>query len=141
MVYLLLYVDDIIVTGNSLPFIDHLVSRLATIFDLKDLGPFAYFLGLQIEYTSQGFFVHQSKYALDLLTKFNMLDCKPCVTPCSPTVHVSSQTSSLLPDPIVFRSMVGGLQYLTFTRPNLAFSVQQACQFMSKPTQHHLVVA
>ena len=74
----------------SVPFIDHLVSRLAAVFDVKDLGPFAYFLGLQIEYTSSGLFVHQSKYALDLLTKFNMLDCKPCLTPCSPTTHVSS---------------------------------------------------
>ena len=141
VVYLLLYVDNIIVTGNSLPFIDHLVSRLVTVFDLKDLGPLAYFLGLQIEYTSQGLFVHQSKYALDLLTKFNMLDCKPCVTPCSPIVHVNNQISTLLPDPIVFRSMVGGLQYLTFTRPNLAYSVQQVCQFMSHPTHHHLVAA
>ena len=93
VVYLLFYVDDIIITGNSVPFIDHLVSRLAVVFDLKDLGPLAYFLGLQIEYTSSGLFVHQSKYALDLLTKFNMLDCKPCLTPCSPTARVSSQTS------------------------------------------------
>ena len=123
LVYLLLYVDDIIVTGNSLHFIDHLVSRLATIFDLKDLGPLTYFLGLQIESTSQGLFVHQSKYALDLLTKFNMLDYKPSVTPCFPTVHVNSQSSPLLHDPTVFRSMVGGLQYLIFTRPDLAFSV------------------
>ena len=123
VVYLLLYVDDIIITGNSPSFIDHLVSRLAKVFDLKDLGPLTYFLGLQIESTSQGFFVHQSKYALDLLTKLKMLDCKPCVTPCSPTVHVNSQSSPLLHDPTVFRSMVGGLQYLTFTRLDLAFSV------------------
>ena len=109
VVYLLLYVDDIIITGNSVPFIDHLVSRLAAVFDLKDLGPLTYFLGLQIEYTSLDLFIHQSKYALDLLTKFNMLDCKPCLTPCSPTAHVSSQTSPLLLDPTVFRSMVGGL--------------------------------
>ena len=113
VVYLLLYVDDIIITGNRLSFVDHLVSRLATIFDLKDLGPLAYFLGLQIKYTSRGLFVHHSKYALDLLTKFNMLDCKPCLSPCYPTVHVNSQNSSLLPDPTIFRSMVGALQYLT----------------------------
>ena len=90
VVYLLLYVDDIIITGNSVPFIDHLVSRLVAVFDLKDLGPLAYFLGLQIEYTFSGLFVHQSKYALDLLTKFNMLDCEPCLTSCSPTAYVSS---------------------------------------------------
>ena len=111
VVYLLLYVDDIIITSNILPFIDHLVSRLAVIFYLKDLGSLTYFLGLQIEYTSQGLFLHQSKYALDFLTKFNMLDYKPCITPCSPTVHVNSQNGSLLLDPTIFRSMVGAMQY------------------------------
>ena len=90
VVYLLLYVDDIIITSNILPFIDLLVSRLAVIFYLKDLGSLTYFLGLQIEYTSQGLFLHQSKYALDFLTKFNMFDYNPCITPCSPTVHVNS---------------------------------------------------
>ena len=69
MVYLLLYVDDIIITRNNPPFIDHLISRLSVAFDLKDLGPLTFFLGLLIEYTSQGLFVHQSKYTLDLLTK------------------------------------------------------------------------
>lgn len=141
MVYLLLYVDDIIIAGNSLPFIDHLVFKLNATFDLKDLGLLAYFLGLQIEYTSQGLFVHQSKYALDLLTKFNMLDCKPCLIACSPTIHVNSQNNSLLPDPTAYKSMVGALQYLTFTRHNLAYSVQKICQFMSHPTQHHLMAA
>lgn len=140
MLYLLLYVDDIIITGNSLPFIDHLVFRLIATFDLEDLGPLAYFLGLQIEYTSQGLFVRQSKYALDLLTKFNMLDCKPCLTACCPTIHVNSQNNSLLPDPTAYKSMVGALQYLTFTRHNLAYSIQQICQFISHPNQHHLVV-
>ena len=52
VVYLLLYIDDIIITGNSTSFIDHIVSRLGAAFDLKDLGPLKYFLGLQIEYTS-----------------------------------------------------------------------------------------
>ena len=134
MVYLLLYVDDIIITGNSTSFIAYIVSRLGAAFDLKGLGPLKYFLSLQIEYTSQGLFVHQSKYTSDLLTKFNMVDCKPCLIPCSPTVHVSSQVSPLLLDPIVYRSMVRALQYLTFTRPDLSYSVQQVCQFMSQPT-------
>ena len=96
---------------------------LVLLFFWKDLGPLTYFLGLQVEYTSQGLFVHQSKYALDLLTKFNMLDYKPYLTPCSPTMHVSSQASPLLPDPTAYRSMIGSLQYLTFTRSDLSYSV------------------
>ena len=83
--------------------------------------------------------MHQSKYAMDLLTKFNMLGCKPCLTPCSPIVHVNSHISHFLSDPTTYMSIVGALQYLTFTMPDLFYSVQQACQFMSKHTQHHLM--
>ena len=124
VVYLLLYVDDIIVTRNDPSFIDQLITRLSVVSDLKDLGPLRFFLGLQIEYTPQGLFAHQSKYATNLLTKFNMMDCKPCLTPCSPTMHVNSQTSFVLVDPTSYSSMVVALQYLTFTRPNLSYSVQ-----------------
>ena len=70
-----------------------------------------------------------------------MLDCKPCLTPCSPIVHVSSQVSPLLPDPTIYRSMIRALQYLTYTGPDLSYLVQQVCQFMSQPIQHHLMAA
>ena len=81
-----------------------------------------------------GLFVHQSKYTLDLLNKFHMADCKPCNTPCATNAH-------LWPNPTHYRSLVGALQYLTFTRSNLSFAVQQACQFMSFPTDNHLQAA
>ena len=81
-----------------------------------------------------GLFVHQSKYTLDLLNKFHMADCKPCNTPCATNAH-------LWPNPTHYRSLVGALQYLTFTRSNLSFAVQQACQFMSFPTGNHLQAA
>ena len=55
-------------------------------------------------------------------------------------MHVYSQTSSVLINPTSYKSMVGALQYLTFTRPDLSYSVQQACQFMSQRTQHHLIL-
>ena len=79
--FLLLYVDDIIITGNTSSFVSSLIKLLGVDFDLKDLGLLHYFLGLQIDYTSSGLFVHQTKYASDLLSKFSMNDCKPCKTP------------------------------------------------------------
>ena len=136
--FLMLYVDDIIVTGNHPSFISSLIHSLSQEFDLKDLGRLHYFLGLQINYTSAGLFVHQSKYAFDLFHKFSMSECKPCKTPCFPNTHLVPHDSPLLPDPTLYRSMVGALQYLIFIRPNLSFAVQQACRFMANPTSNHL---
>ena len=132
--------DDIIITGNHGAFVAEIIRQLGVAFALKDIGPLSYFLGLQIEYIGGGVFVHQSKYAKDLLSKFHMLDCKPCSTPCA-FAHSHASDSPLLLDPTAYRSLVGALQYLTFTRPDLSYAVQQACQFMSKPCQHHLVAA
>ena len=97
--FLLLYVDDIIVTGNHPSFTAFLLHQLSSEFDLKDLGKLHYFLGLQIEYTSSGLFVHQSKYTLDLLNKFHMADCKPCNTPCAANAHLWPDDSPLLSNP------------------------------------------
>ena len=108
LVYLLLYVDDIIIKWNNVQFI----SQLGHSFDLKDLGKLTSFLGLQIDYKDNGLFVHQSRYALDLLAKFKMLDCKPCLTPSSPGAY-HSQDSTPLSDPTSYRSLVGALRYLT----------------------------
>jgi hypothetical protein len=80
VLYLLLYVDDIILTGNSSSTVISLITQLAHTFELKDLGPLRFFLGLQIDYTRAGLFVHQKKYVSDLLLKFNMTNCKPAST-------------------------------------------------------------
>ena len=136
--FLLLYVDDIILTGSDKAFIASIIQLLCSAFDLKDLGLLHYFLGLQIEYTTSGLFVHQTKSAIDLLNKFAMVNCKPCKTPCSPNQHLLPNDSSSLSDPSSYRSLVSALQYLTFTRPNLSFAVQQACQYMCSPTLNHL---
>uniref|UniRef100_A0A2N9HPA0 Integrase catalytic domain-containing protein n=1 Tax=Fagus sylvatica TaxID=28930 RepID=A0A2N9HPA0_FAGSY len=138
---LLLYVDDIIVTGNQPTAIQSLITKLAQEFDIKDLGQLKFFLGLQIDYRSSGFFVHQHKYATDLLAKFNMSTCKPCSTPFVSLSRIRKDDGIPLSDPTPFRSMVGGLQYLTFTRPDLSYAVNHICQFMHQPTDHHLVAA
>ena len=141
VVYLLLYVDDIIVTGNQPTAVQSLITKLAQEFDIKDLGQLKFFLGLQIDYRSSGFFVHQHKYATDLLAKFNMSTCKPCSTPFVSLSRIRKDDGIPLSDPTPFRSMVGGLQYLTFTRPDLSYAVNHICQFMHQPTDHHLVAA
>ena len=105
---LLLYVDDIIVTGNNASAVNALLHQLGSEFDIKDLGPLKFFLGLQIEYRSTGFFVHQRKYATDLLAKFNMSTCKPCSTPFISLSRLCLDDGTPLADPTPFWSMVGG---------------------------------
>ena len=107
-------------------------------FELKDLGPLSYFLGIQISHTQHGISLTQSKYAFDVLHRFNMENSKAVKTPCCSSSRLVPHSGVPLSDPTVYRSMVGALQYLTFTRPDLAFSVHQLCQFISKPTSVHL---
>ena len=123
IIYLLVYVDDIIITGNSSSQVSHLVTALSQAFELKDLGALSYFLGIQIMPSRFRLTLCQSKYASDVLHKFNMENSKPTKTPCCPNVRLTPFDGSVLPDPSEYRSMVGALQYLTFTRPDLAFSV------------------
>jgi hypothetical protein len=127
VLFLLLYVDNIIVIGNSSTAIQALLHQLSTEFDIKDLGPLKFFLGLQIDYNASGFLVHQQKYASDLLAKFNMATYKPCSTPFVSLSRLRKDDGLPLSDPTPFRSMVGELQYLTFTRPNLCFAVNHIC--------------
>uniref|UniRef100_A0A2N9HA75 Reverse transcriptase Ty1/copia-type domain-containing protein n=1 Tax=Fagus sylvatica TaxID=28930 RepID=A0A2N9HA75_FAGSY len=126
-VYLLLYVDDIIITGNSSSAVSDIISQLSTAFELKDLGPLRYFLGLQIDYKKGGFFVHQRKYLTDLLHKFTMTNCKAASTPIATTPLLTSTSTELLSDPTPYRSLVGALQYATFTRPDITFAVNRVC--------------
>ncbi len=140
-VYLLLYVDDIIITGNDSSTISRIISELSATFELKDLGPLRYFLGLQIEYKKVGFFIHQSKYILDLLTKQHMSDCKLAPTPMVTSPLVSDSGDFDLFYPTTYRSLVGALHYVMFTSLDITYAVNRVCQFMHKPTIAHLVAA
>uniref|UniRef100_A0A2N9ISB5 Integrase catalytic domain-containing protein n=1 Tax=Fagus sylvatica TaxID=28930 RepID=A0A2N9ISB5_FAGSY len=139
--YLLLYVNDIVLTSNTPAYLDQLVTQLSTVFDLKDLGSLHYFLGLQVTRSPTGLYLNQAKYAHDLLKKHNMLDSKPASSPSCPNTRLSLHEGDPLIDPHGYRSLVGALHYLTFTRPDISFSVHQVCQYMSTPTSTHLAAA
>ncbi|KAM1079132.1 hypothetical protein ACFX2B_013731 [Malus domestica] len=137
IVILLLYVDDIIITGSATIVIQQVIDALTSEFNIKDLGPLHYFLGIQISKTAKGLFLSQQKYVQDLLVKTEMLDSKPCDTPCLPSNRLLKDDGDPYPNPTLYRSVVGALQYLTFTRPDIAFSVHQVCQFMQHPMVSH----
>nr|XP_023913328.1 uncharacterized protein LOC112024911 [Quercus suber] len=133
--------DDIIITGNDLAQISHLVATLSHSSELKDLGALSYFLRIQIVPTKFGLTLCQSKYASDILHKFYMENAKPSKTPSYSSNRLTPFHGTYLSYPSEYRSMVGALQYLTFTRPDLAFSVHQLCQFMQHHTTTHLEAA
>ncbi|CAL9001424.1 unnamed protein product [Prunus brigantina] len=138
VVILLLYVDDIILTGSNEKMVQLVIDELSSVFEIKDLGKLKFFLGLQVSYASNSdIFVNQSKYAKELLHKAGMHSCRSCSTPCKPHTQVLKEYGEVLTDPTLFRSIVGALQYLTFTRPDLTYSINSVCQYMNQPTDLH----
>jgi hypothetical protein len=90
---------------------------------MKDLGPVHFFLGIQVQRTADGFFLSQEQYADDVLHRAGMTDCKPASTPVDTKAKLSSSAGQPVTDPTFYRSIVGALQYLTLTRPDLAYAV------------------
>jgi hypothetical protein len=134
---LLVYVDDIILTGNNPSFISHLIRQLHEKFALKDLGQLHYFLGIEIKYFCGGITISQTKYAHDLLKRANMLDASKINTPISPKPNQLPDDNKLV-DATEYRRLCGSLQYLTFTRPDLTHAVNLVCQHFQNPTQKDL---
>ncbi|CAJ2668892.1 unnamed protein product [Trifolium pratense] len=138
IVYLLVYVDDIIITGSSSQLVTSLVHKLNSVFSLKQLGLLDYFLGIEVKHLPNStLLLTQSKYIRDLLTKTNMLESNPISTPMMSTCKLSKVGSDKFHDPSLYRSVVGSLQYATITRPEIAYAVNKVCQFMSNPLDSH----
>ncbi|GJS23572.1 ribonuclease H-like domain-containing protein [Tanacetum coccineum] len=135
--YLLLYVDDIILTASSTRLLQRIISSLHNEFSMTDLGPLNYFLGISATRTPTGMFLSQSKYATEILKRANMLKCNPCKTPVD-TEKKLGPDGPPVTNPTVYRSLAGALQYLTFTRPDLSYDVQQLCLYMHDPREPHL---
>lgn len=140
-IYFLLYVDDIVITGSDNKLIQELIQALGRNFDIKDLGPLHYFLGLQVTSLFDGLHISQLKYAHDILLKHDMLHSKAVSTPMSAKMILTSADGDILPNATVFREIVGSLQYLTITRPDIAYAVNSISQYMSQPRTSHLLAA
>lgn len=137
--YLLVYVDDIILISSSVTVADRLLSALSGHFAVKDLGALHYFLGLEVSWSPAGLTLTQYKYSLDLLRRAGMLQCKHATTPMSATDWLSALDGALLPldDATEYRNIVGGLQYLTITRPDISYAVNRVCQYLHAPRTSH----
>lgn len=135
--YFLVYVDDLILTGNTPEFLHKVASTLADTFSLKDLGSLSYFLGVEVLRSQSTCTLSQRKYVTDILAKFNMLDCKPVQTPLSTSVSLTLEDGTPPADASLYRTAMGSLQYLLFTRLDIAFAVNKLSQFMHAPSETH----
>jgi histone deacetylase 1/2 len=139
-VYLLVYVDDIILVSSTPLATDRLVQQLGSSFALKDLGHLYYFLGIEVQTQQQGgLLLSQCKYASDLQHRAGLVDSTPMTTPMSATetVSVTNGTPLSSEESTRYRSIVGGLQYLTMIRPDFSYAVNKVCQYLHSPQCTH----
>ncbi|PRQ16867.1 putative RNA-directed DNA polymerase [Rosa chinensis] len=133
----LIYVDDLIVTGDNFEEIQSLKQSLRNKFAIKDLGILKYFLGIEMATSHKGLFLNQRKYILDLLQDADMEDCKPARTPLDSKLQLNVLSEPFL-DLTSYQRLVGKLIYLTITRPDISYAVSIVSQFMHAPTLAHL---
>ncbi|GJZ09208.1 ribonuclease H-like domain-containing protein [Tanacetum coccineum] len=134
--YLLLYVDDIVLTASSEILLQQIIRSLHQEFAMTDLGPLNYFLGISVTRDSSGLFLSQKKYAVEILDRAHMVNCNPSRTPIDTESKLGSDGDPVS-DPTLYRSLAGSLQYLTFTRPDISYAVQQVCLYMHDPREPH----
>uniref|UniRef100_A0A3Q7HPE8 Reverse transcriptase Ty1/copia-type domain-containing protein n=1 Tax=Solanum lycopersicum TaxID=4081 RepID=A0A3Q7HPE8_SOLLC len=147
----LIYVDDLLLTGNDQAMIQQTKERLQQAFKIKDLGELRYFLGLEFARNNAGILIHQRKYALELISDMGLAGAKPVSTPMElnqklTTVEFDASISSRCPDetlkdPTGYQRLIGRLLYLTTTRPDISFVVQCLSQFMHSPKTSHMEAA
>jgi hypothetical protein len=118
-IYLLLYIDDIMLTASTADLLHRMIVALQREFKMKDLGPLHHFLGITAECRPQDLFVHQRKYAIDILERAGMSDCKPCSMHVNTQAKLSKDDGPPVADMTSYRSLIGALQYLTFSKPNI----------------------
>ncbi|CAL1392356.1 unnamed protein product [Linum trigynum] len=137
----LIYVDDVVLTGNNEQFISLVKQRLDNDFSIKDLGPLKFFLGIEVARSPNGIVLSQRKYAIDILEDSGLANGRPSAFPMEQHHQLGMANTPSSADPGQYRRLIGRLLYLTVTRPDLQYSVNFLCQFVADPKQEHFTAA
>ncbi|PKU66070.1 Retrovirus-related Pol polyprotein from transposon TNT 1-94 [Dendrobium catenatum] len=138
--YLLVYVDDILLTGNDERAMAELVNKLQSKFTMKHLGSANQFLGIKIERTQDKFFLSQNLYAKSIIQMAELHKCNSVANPSYTKLPDSGSDDQAAFDELKYRRIIGSLQYLTLTRPDIAYAVNALSQHMHKPAPKHSVM-
>jgi hypothetical protein len=122
--FLLLYVDDIVLTASLTRLLDRITASLRSEFAMTDMGCLHYFLGIMVTRDSSGMHLSQAKYTAEILDNAGMTACKSAMTPVDMSPKLSGSTGPPVADLTKYRSLVEALQYLTFMRPDIAYAIQ-----------------
>ncbi|KAK6120346.1 hypothetical protein DH2020_045903 [Rehmannia glutinosa] len=137
VVFLVLYVDDILLIGNNIEVLSHVKSWLNNQFEMKDLGEANYILGLPIKQCLEGIYISQSKYTKELLKKFGIDEGRTLSTQWQPMSNLT-KTKGKSVDESKYRGMIGSLLYLTASRPDILHAVCLCARFQSNPKESHM---
>ena len=141
--YVLIWVDDIIISASSTDVMNIFKTNLSNRFKVKDLGPLKWFLGIQFDITDKCISMNQSLYVKTILSRFSMTDCTPRTLPCDPKVYtLLERDSDKLENPKKYQELIGSLIWLmTGTRPDIVFVTTLLSRFMQEPTTTHMAIA
>ncbi|XP_028548586.1 uncharacterized protein LOC114579063 [Dendrobium catenatum] len=137
-IFLLVYVDDILVTGNNQEVINNILSKLHAQFNMQNLGTVHHFLGIKIQQFKDKFFLSQASYATSILTSANLTHCNPLANPSCTKLPPEVAEDTILSEPSTYRRITGSLQYLTLTRPDITYAVNVLSQHMHDPSSQHV---
>jgi Reverse transcriptase (RNA-dependent DNA polymerase) len=135
---LIIYVDDMIITGNDKVEIERLEGKLNQEFEMKNLGGLKYFLGIEVSRNKTGITLSQRQYILDLLAETGMLECTPAETPMVQSVKLSNKQDQIPTNKERYQKLVGKLIYLSHTRPDITYAVGIVSQYMHDPKEEHM---
>jgi len=136
-----LYVDDLLITGSSEELISKFKGEMLNEFEMSDLGRLNYFLGIEFTETQSGLVMYQSRYAREVLRKFEMHQSNSANTPAEVVLHLEKEPEEISVNPTKYRKIVRSLRYLCNTRLDLCFSAGLISRYMQNPCQSYLNAA
>ena len=129
-----------IITGDDMQGIQDLKHFLSLQFEMKDLGPLNYFLGLEVSSSVDGYYLTQVKYTSDLISRATITDRKIVDTPIEYNYCLNSHDGESLSDATLYRQLVGSLIYLIVTHPDISYTVHVVSQLMATPRSPHYAI-
>src|ERR1044072_6362112 len=141
IMFICLYVDDLVIIGASDHEIEKVKNDLKLEFEMSDLGELSYFLGIQFEKVENGIVMHQNKYMTEVLKRFNMAQCNPVNVPVETNLKLEAFEKEASVNETLFRQLVGCLRFICHSRPEIAYGVGLVSRFMANPKQSHLIAA